>query len=108
MLPQCVDDKLVDPGRVGRQARDGQAVGGGHLHAHQHESHFSKQSICRFPPSFPDSGVLDLPQSSSSPFQEHETVHRPPQVGDEARLLVLSGGAGSRPEGRAGGREGDG
>ena len=66
------------------------------------------QAIDLYPPSFRDSGVQDLPQSSSSPFQEHETVHKPPQVGDEARLLVLSDGVGSQQEGRAGDREGGG
>ena len=32
VLPQCVDDQLVHPGGVGRQAGDGQVVGGGDLH----------------------------------------------------------------------------
>ena len=57
-------------------------------------------------PFFLDSGVQDLPQSSSSLFQEHETVHKPPQGGGEAQWLVQSDGAGSQLVERAGGREG--
>ena len=57
-----------------------------------------------YPPSFPDSDVQDLLQSSSSLFLELETVHKPPQVGDEALLLVRTYDVGE--EERAGGRVG--
>ena len=47
--------------------------------------------------------MQDLLQSSSSLFLELETVHKPPQVGDEALLLVRTD---DEEEERAGGREG--